>query len=280
MSRPLRIEFSGALYHVTARGNAGNPIYLNASDHLLFLDVLAQASERYRWIIHAYCLMTNHYHLLLETPAANLSIGMRHLNGVYAQKFNYRHCRVGHMFQGRYKTILVQKDSYLAEVSRYIVLNPVRAGLVEQCEDWPWSSYHFSRGARLAPSWLAIDPVLKLFGTEREQAIHRYEDFVRRGVGKDLWGDIKQMIYLGSDDFVRKSQAEVARPELLQEVPHRQKQPAVQTLAWYVEQSGKNRNEAIQQAFRSGGFSMTELARYFGLHYSTVSRIVTRTKPC
>ena len=141
MARPLRIEFAGALYHVTSRGDGQEDIYLDDTDREIYLEVLAEVQHRFNWVIHAYCLMSNHYHLLIETPDSNLAKGMRHLNGVYTQRFNRRHKRVGHVFQGRYKAILVQKDNYLLELSRYIVLNPVRAQMVRSAKDWPWSSY-------------------------------------------------------------------------------------------------------------------------------------------
>ena len=146
MSRPLRIEFSGALYHVTARGNRRESIFLDDGDQARFLDVLGEVCRHFNWQLHAYCLMTNHYHLLIETPDGNLSKGMRQLNGVYTQRFNRTHGRVGHVFQGRFKGILVQKESYLLELARYIVLNPVRAGMVPFAQDWPWSSYRATVG--------------------------------------------------------------------------------------------------------------------------------------
>ena len=146
MARPLRIEFAGAVYHVTARGDGQEDIYLGDDDRRLFLEVLGEVCERFDWVVHAYCLMDNHYHLLVETPNANLAKGMRQLNGVYTQAFNRGHARVGHVFQGRYKAILVQKESYLLELARYIVLNPVRARMVRSAKDWPWSSYRSTAG--------------------------------------------------------------------------------------------------------------------------------------
>jgi putative transposase len=137
MSRPLRLELAGALYHVTSRGNARNLIYLQDDDFELFLQILANVCERYNWVVHAYCLMNNHYHLLVETPYANLSQGMRQLNSVFTQSKNRKHHRVGHLFQGRYKAILIDKDAYLLELCRYIVLNPVRANMVSSPEEWP-----------------------------------------------------------------------------------------------------------------------------------------------
>ena len=141
MARPLRIEYPGALYHVTARGNARQRIYNDSKDCQAFLDLLGKLSDRYHWLCHAYCLMTNHYHLLLETPEGNLAEGMRQLNGIYTQAFNRRHHKVGHVFQGRYHAILVDKDCYLLEVARYIVLNPVRAKMVKEAQAYLWSSY-------------------------------------------------------------------------------------------------------------------------------------------
>ncbi|MDX8409364.1 MAG: transposase [Mariprofundales bacterium] len=151
MARPLRVEFSGAIYHVTSRGNAQADIYLDDTDRADFLDTLANVIERFGWVCHAYCLMTNHYHLVIETPQANLAQAMRQLNGVYTQRFNRRHHRVGHIFQGRYKAILVEHDVYLLELGRYVVLNPVRAGMVEGARHWPWSSYRGSGWCRAMP---------------------------------------------------------------------------------------------------------------------------------
>ena len=141
MARPLRIEFENALYHVTSRGDGQEDIYMDDEDRLDYLGVLAEVCERFNWVLQAYCLMSNHYHLLIETPDSNLSKGMRQLNGVYTQRFNRKHQRVGHVFQGRYKAILVEKDAYLLELARYMVLNPVRAQMVRSAKDWPWSSF-------------------------------------------------------------------------------------------------------------------------------------------
>ena len=146
MARPLRIQYDGALYHITSRGNARKAIYRDDEDRRIFLDILFNVNKRYNWICHAYCLMNNHYHLIIETPDGNLSKGARQLNGVYTQTYNKRHHRVGHIFQGRYKAILVEKESHLLEVCRYVVLNPVRAKAVARPEEWRWSSYRGTSG--------------------------------------------------------------------------------------------------------------------------------------
>ncbi len=154
MARPLRIEYPGALYHITSRGNARADIFDDNPDREKFLSILGVVVRKYRWICHGYCLMDNHYHLLVETPESNLCRGMRQINGLYTQGFNRRHGRVGHLFQGRYKSILVEKDSYLLQLSRYIVLNPVKAGMVKAPEDWEWSSYQSTAGLSTAPDFL------------------------------------------------------------------------------------------------------------------------------
>jgi len=146
MARPLRLEFRGALYHVTSRGEGREDIYVDDADREEWLDVPGEVCGRFNWMVHAYCLMTNHYHVLLETPDGNLSRGMRQLNGVYTQRFNRAHARVGHVFQGRYKAVIVQKDAYLMELARYIVLNPVRARMVRSAREWRWSSYRATAG--------------------------------------------------------------------------------------------------------------------------------------
>ncbi len=173
MARPLRIEFPGALYHVTSRGDRREAIFEDGEDRLLFLHTLAEVVDRFNWLCHAYCLMTNHYHLLVETPDGNLSKGMRHLNGVYTQATNRRHMRSGHLFQGRFKGIIVDKDGYLLELTRYVVLNPVRAGMVRQPGKWQRSSYRAMIGETPAPAWLATDGILAQFAKRRITAQRR-----------------------------------------------------------------------------------------------------------
>jgi len=193
MSRPLRIEFAGALYHVTSRGDRRDDIYLDDEDRQQFLALLGEVCDLYNWVCHAYCLMSNHYHLLIETPDANLAKGMRQLNGVYSQFFNRRHDFVGHVFQGRYKAIHVEKESYLLELSRYIVLNPVRAEMVRSAKDWPWSSYRATAGLSTAPKWLHTDWLLAAFAKTKSRAIKHYRAFVAEGKGQPSpWGGAKE----------------------------------------------------------------------------------------
>jgi len=279
MARPLRIELEGGLYHVTSRGDRRENIYENDKDRKEWLIVLEKVCERFNWRCHAYCLMDNHYHFVVETAEGNLSKGMRQLNGVYTQYFNRRYNRVGHVFQGRYKAILVEKEAYLLELSRYVVLNPVRARMVNQIEDWPWSSYNAMRGKVERYPWLETNWILGQFSGNRLKAIESYINFVREGVGlPPIWGELKQQIYIGSDQFVESMLKKVAEDKKgVEDVPLMQHRILPKTLEKYSEQSS-SRNEAIRVAFKSGGYTMKQIGSYFGLHYTSVSRIINSVK--
>ena len=203
MARPLRLEFAGALYHLTARGNARGDIFADDEDRRRFLELLGKEVAQQGWQMYAYCLMGNHYHLLIETPEANLAAGMRRFNGVYTQAFNRRHGRVGHVFQGRYKSIVVDKDSYGLELCRYIVLNPVRARMVKRPEQWMWSSYRATAGGAAAPDWLDVDWILDQLGSRGR--VGAYERFVRQGMGEESpWAHLKGQIWLGDEVFLQR----------------------------------------------------------------------------
>ena len=198
MARPLRLEFPGAVYHVTSRGNARQAIFLDKDDRESFMEVLSSVAARFNWLCHAYCLMETHYHILVETPEGNLSRGMRQLNGVYTQVFNRRHTRVGHLFQGRYKGILVEKEAHLLALCRYVVLNPVRAGLVRRPAEWKWSSYRATGGEAKRSPVLEIDWVLSQFGRRREEAKREYRRYVLEGIQeKSPWESLKGPDLLG-----------------------------------------------------------------------------------
>ena len=276
MARPLRIEFPGALYHVTARGDRQEAIFDDDEDRLIFLRILAEVVERFNWLCHAYCLMTNHYHLLVETPDGNLSKGMRHLNGVYTQATNRRHTRAGHLFQGRFKGIIVDKDSYLLELARYVVLNPVRAGMVRQPGKWPWCSYRAMIGDSPAPTWLATDGILMQFAKRRAIAQRRYSEFVKQGIkSKPIWGELQQQIYLGDEKFVKRIQRKVGIHGDELSIPRTQRRAPVPTLA-KIAAKHHDRNEAIVAAYSTGVYSYREIAEYYGLHLATVGRVIRR----
>jgi putative transposase len=274
MARSLRIEYTGALYHITSRGNKKEDIFLSDGDRVLFLGVLDEVCKRYRWICYSYCLMSNHYHLLIETPEGNISKGMRLLNGVYTQRFNRVHSRVGHVFQGRFKGILVEKEDYLLELCRYIVLNPVRAHIVATVSDWKWSSYRATICEERSPNWLSSNYILTLFSNDVLIAIKKFQEYVALGsLNGTPWDRLKHQIYLGSDDFVKVMQAKIDSKKNLNNFPKPQYLEQSLSLQYY-EQQAINRDECIVMAYNSGGFSMAEIGNYFGLHYSRISRIV------
>lgn len=274
MARPLRIEYPGALYHVTARGNARADIFLDEADRATFLAVYAQVSQRFNWQCPAYCLMTNHYHFVIETPDANLSQGMRQLNGVYTQRFNREHERTGHVFQGRFTAILVERESYLLELCRYVVLNPVRAGMVRSAREWAWSSYRATAGQTGSSSWFTPEWILGHFGRTRSTAQAAYREFVTEGRDHPrIWEQLQHQLYLGSEGFIRQVQRRIRRAQDLSEVPRGQQRAPAKPLTWYAKQQ-RDPKGAMGQAFAAGGYTMKEIAAHFGVHYSTVSRVV------
>jgi len=205
MARPLRITFPGAFYHITSRGNEQKVVFKSKRDREKFLEYLESATQRYDALIHAYCMMDNHVHLLLETPSANLPQIMRHINGAYTTYFNIKRKRSGHLFQGRYKAILVEVDEYAKELSRYIHLNPVRAGMVDKPEAYQWSSYPYYIGKKKAPEWLHRAFVLGYFGEKESIAQKRYQRFVNALVGKEYESPLKDVVsstLLGNVDFI------------------------------------------------------------------------------
>mgnify|MGYP002075353023 CR=1 FL=1 len=235
--------------------------------------------QRFHWLCHAYCLMDNHYHLVIETPEANLARGMRQLNGIYTQRYNRRHRTVGHLFQGRYKAILIQKESHLLEVSRYVVLNPVRAKAVAKVEQWKWSSYRGTAGVADPPPWLTVDWVLRQFSKERHKAAHHYRRFVREGISRpSIWDDVRAQVLLGKEDFVERLKGYVKGYEEISEIPRRQRyvsRPPLKTL-FEAKPTRTKRNTAIIQAVHRYGYSQREVADWLGLHYATISRIANR----
>lgn len=277
MARSLRIEYPGALYHVTTRGNARQDIYLDEQDRLDFLRMLGDVVVRKGWVCHGYCLMTNHNHTLIQTPEPNLSRGMQLLNGRYAQSFNRAHGREGYVLQNRYKAILVEQESYLLELVRYIVLNPVRAGITQHPGDWQWSSYSAMCGEAPPPPWLETGWLLNQFGDSPRQAIRAYRRFVDAGVGREsIWTKLRNDIYLGSDTFVEQMQARVG-PKNLRGVSKSQLRPFAKPLSWFQD-NFPNRYEAMARAYLSGGHTHESIASHFGVHYRTVIRAVKRAK--
>jgi len=278
MARPLRIEYEGALHHITSRGNARAKIFLAHDDLGTFLETLSNVVSRYGWICHAYCLMTNHYHLLIETPQPNLSRGMQHLNGVYTQWFNRRHSRAGHLVQGRFKSIVVEKESHLLELARYVVLNPVRAKMVRSAKDWRWSSYRATAGQADPPSFLTVDWLLSQFADDRRAAIRAYRDFVKQGRGVDVREDVTAGVLMGSDAFVHSLKPLLRDVEENREIRREERlavRPTLEELFSDVTDK-PTRNERIHAAVRKHQYRLKEVGDHLGLCYSTISVIAKR----
>ena len=283
MARPLRIEYDGALYHVTSRGNDRKSIFKDDGDRELFLHTLAQVNDRFHWICHAYCLMNNHYHLIIETPDGNLSKGMRQLNGVYTQTFNKRHSRVGHVFQGRFKAILVQKDSHFLEVCRYVVLNPVRAKTISHPRQWKWSSYHATAGVAKVGGCLRVDEILSHFGQRRAIAQEKYCEFVQAGIGSpSIWQGLEAQSLLGVEGFADGLRRLVTEKQQIREIPKGQRfvgRPSLEKLFSPKSRGKASRDQLIVRAVTQHGYSQMNVANFLALHYSTISRIVSADAP-
>jgi len=285
VARPLRIEFPGAVYHLTARGDRRESIFVDEEDRHELLGVVGQALSRFDAQMLAYCLMGNHYHFVLHTRRANLSLVMRQVNGVYTQTFNRRHSKVGHLFQGRFKAILVDRDAYLLEVCRYVELNPVRARIVTKPESWPRSSYRAHVGLAPAPDWLDVDGLHGYVlgrpaqtAEDHGRAAARYADLVAAGLQVRLWdGALRQQIYLGDEAFVDRMQALAdPRRSATREVPKPQRR-RMRTLGQWLAQCG-SREEALYMAYTESGLTMSAMAAEIGVSVSRVSRLIAQVE--
>ncbi len=277
MARPLRIEFPGAVYHILSRGDRKERIFKDDKDRKTFLEILASVVKRYNFLCHAYCLMDNHYHLLIETPDGNLSQGIKYLNGVYTQKFNRVHNTVGHLFQGRFKSILIEKESYLLELCRYIVLNPVRAGIVNNPWQWKWSSYKATAGMAKKPEFLTVEWILSQFSQEQKEAQMIYKEFVLSGIEKESpWKDLKGRVILGKDSFIQKIEIYLKKKKKIKEIPRIERFATRPNLSEILSKTKdrKQRNEKIYTAHIKYGYTLKEIADYLDIHYSTVSKII------
>lgn len=280
MARPLRIEFPGAVYHVTSRGNARADIFDGDNDQNLFLSILGQTVKRFNWLCHAYCLMDNHYHLLIETPEGNLSAGMRHLNGVYTQSYHRKHHSDGHVFKGRFKAVLVEKESHLLELCRYVVLNPVRAHMVERAEQYHWSSYLPTVGKATVPPYLTTEWILANFSASLPESRRLYRQFVKEGMAgsETQWEKLSGQIILGTEGFIQQAKEMIGGREEIPEIPRTQRhvgRPAVADIfPAETKISKQERNRLVRHAYGAHGYTLKEIAQALGVHYTTVSKVI------
>ncbi len=268
MSRPLRIEYPGAVYHVTARGNADQPIFTGLEDGARFLDLLGREIAQQRWLCHGYCLLENHFHLLIETPEPNLGRGMGRLSMTYSQWFNREHGRRGHLFAGRYKAILLEKDAWLLALCRHVALNPVRLGAVNRVDQWRWSSYRALAFGEAEPVWLTHDWVLAALGGG-EAARAAWRDYVDQGLeAPSPWGALRARHYLGGEAFLGGMAARL-EGRSFDQVPRAAADPARPTAgriiaavaaAAGIEPGAVLDRRAAPQAFRAGVYLLRRAA--------------------
>ena len=271
MSRPLRIEYPGAVYHIFSRGNERKEIFRRPVDYEMFLMILKDTTLRYDSLVHAYCLMPNHFHLLMETQDSNLSQVMKRLLGLYTLRFNSSHKRVGHLFQGRYKALLVDKDNYFLELSRYIHLNPVKAKLCQAPEAYPWASMKYYLKDK-SPDILHKDFTLKSFGSPRE-----YRQFVMDGLNSqtDLLKDAIGGLVLGSEDFLKKLKSQISKKKNKEYQGKKifRRKP-VKEIIPYV--AGRDQNLAIYVLWKHARTTQREIGESFKISHSAVSIAIKR----
>jgi putative transposase len=297
MGRPLRIEYPGALYHITSRGNEKKDIFLSDKDRKKFLSILADYHDRCRILIHCYVLMKNHYHLVLETPLGNLLKVMHGINSAYTGYFNREYERVGHLFQGRYRAIVVDRDAYLLELSRYVHLNPVRARIVRRLEKYRWSSYLGYIRKREQVPWVEYSLVLSQCGGSQERSRREYKRYVERGYEEEGASPLKELygqVLLGTEEFIGRVKGLVKGKAVSEEIVERgrlkERMGPDEILQMVAEKYGEEpealrargrnreaRKVAIYVMKRYSGLSNGEVAKRFGaLHYSAVTKVCAR----
>ncbi len=288
MARPLRIEYSGAFYHVTSRGNERKAVYKSQRDREKFFSYLESATERYGAVVHVFCLMDNHYHLLIETPSGNLSQIMHHINGAYTTYFNTKRERSGHLFQGRYRAILIDVDEYAKELSRYIHLNPVRAGIAENPEEYRWSSCQYYTVKRKPPEWLKRDFILSYFGNEPKTAMKRYRDFVRSVMDeeyKNPLAEISHSVILGGEKFIAEIKTRFLRDKqpdrdlpILRDLSSRPGLGHIEKAVDSVLQQDEKlaRQVTLHMCHRHSGMKLREIGQQFGIGESGVTQASRR----
>jgi len=291
MGRPLRIQYPGGWYHVTSRGNERKAIFKSKGDREKFLSYLKSAHERYGALIHVYCLMNNHYHLLVETPRSNLSQILHHINGAYTNYYNVKRKRAGHLFQGRYKAIVVDKDAYCQELSRYIHLNPVRAGIVDRPSEYPWSSYGYYVGVKKQPEWATVETVLEYFDKDVNKARKYYRKFIEEVLGKEIANPLKNVFastFLGSDRFIdwAKEKWIGYKNADVRNIPALKELKGAPSLE-YIEQKVRSVIDGMDPLYKKfclylsqqyGGYRLKDIGAYYHMRGSAVSQSNRRLK--
>lgn len=279
MSRPVRIEFPGAHYHVTSKGVQDKPVYLDNEDRIAFLSVLETVVSRFGWLLHSYVLMNSHYHLIVECPKANLSKGMRQLNGVYTQHFNRRHEIEGSLFQGRFKSVLFEAKTYLLPLCRHVVLNPVRVGASSSAQTYRWSNHRVTGGATKKSTFLHTSAILDSFGRSAKDAQIKYKEYVKAGVNVESpLLERSHQVLLGSPKFISQMQPILDGEKLAKRGPKRaSRRRSLPVLFKKVDNLSKSeRNSLIKHAHIEHAYTLMEIGDFLGLHYTTVSKVVNQ----
>lgn len=280
MARQLRIQFESAVYHVMSRGNERMMIFLDKADRIRYLNVLSKTINRFNWLCHVYCLMENHYHLIIETPDGNLAKGMKYLNQVYSQFFNWKYSRVGHVLQNRYKSFIVQKEAYLLHCCRYIVLNPWEAKLVHHPKEWKWSSYNATAGLIKPPPFLSIDWLLEIFGTHVKSAREIFVNFVEADMKeKRTKLEYKHQLVLGSDEYAESILKRYGPFSSLKDLNNTQLalgRPSLNQIFNDGKMSKKTRNKAIRTAYREYKFPLKDIAAHLNMNPNYLCNILRR----
>ncbi len=279
MARPIRVEFKNAVYFISSKGNAGNSIADDDADRELFLETLKYVTGRYGWKCHAYCIGDTEYNLVIETPKPNLSIGMRQLNGMYTQKYNRKHGVKGHIFQGRFKAVIVEKDTYLLDICRYVVLLPTRDGITKNINNYKWSSYRATAGRSVLPEFLNIDWILSQFAKRTKNAQAKYRDFIKEGKKSESpLKKVRGQILLGSEKFIERLTPLITKGRKKEDIPKWQrnlKRPKIDEIFKDIKnKTVKQRNKKIKEAQSKHGYTLKEIGQRLGLHYTSVSRII------
>jgi putative transposase len=282
MARQPRLEYAGAFHHVMSRGNDGIPIFRDDADRVLFLEFLGEEVSRSRWLVHEYSLMGNHFHLAIETPECTLSTGMHRLLARYAQRFNRRHKRRGHLFQERFKNVLVENESYGLTLSRYIALNAVKAELVARPEDWRWCSYAARIGMAEPPSWLTIDPLLGQFGSDRESQRKAYRTFVLEGFDEpDALADhVVAGMFLGTAAWIERMQEVLDQTDRSVEHPRAQVHPGRPELDDVLTAVAQTFDTTVDEILESRGTLERRMVGYFAFEEGllTLHKIAEKLK--
>ncbi|MFN3238117.1 MAG: transposase [Pseudomonadales bacterium] len=279
MSRPVRIEFPGANYYVTSRGLNDKLVFKDNEDRAVFLNVLAGVVERFNWLLHSYVMLDSHYHLVVECPKANLSKGMRQLNGVYTQHFNRRHEDDGPLFQGRFRSVLFEPTEYLLPLCRHAVMNPVRLELAGSAQQYRWSSHRAMAGQIQSPAFLTTDRVLGHFGKREKDNQKKYKEFVKAGAtAESPLNERSGQVLLGSPKFIAEMQPILNGEKLAKRGPKRaQRRRSLPVLFKNIDNKTRvERNELIRKAHIDHSYTLMEIGEFLGLHYTTVSKVVNR----